>query len=318
MKSFQEKLAESIGRRLIKRVLFVSGILIVLTAAIMSWILYRHEMANIHRNMEQIDQTNAKGIAASLWDFDREQLITQVESLLNFRYINYVAVVDNGKTIIEAGVRRQDAALVREIPLTHLYNDRPVSLGSLYLQVSTSTVLQDIFRHILVVVLFQTLTFAILGLSLYLLFQGMVTRHLSTAAGYFRAFDLDRAGDPLHLNRRRYGDELDILQDTFNEMCEKLRASYELLLASRIEIRESEEKYRALVDNINVGVFISNFDGFFLHVNPALVKIVGYESVEELMEVPTRRLYANIADRELLLKRLLEKRSLENSEIRAL
>jgi PAS domain S-box-containing protein len=317
MKSFLEKPEDGIGQRLIKRVLFVSGILIVLMAAVMSWVLYRHEMTNINRNIDQIERMNAKGIVTSLWDFDRDQLVTQVEGLLNFPHINYVAIRDKGKTIIEAGSPQQDGALIKEIPLTHLYNGKPVSLGFLYLQVYKPTILHGVFNHILIVLLFQTLVFAILAVSLYLLFQGMVTRHLAAAASYFRTFDLERSGDPLHLNRRRHGDELSVLEDTFNGMCEKLRSSYKLLLASRIEIRDSEEKYRALVDNLSVGVFITNFEGAFLHANPALAKMAGYENVEQLVNVPAQILYVSMSDRETLLKELLEKGSVVNYEIRA-
>jgi PAS domain S-box-containing protein len=318
MRSFLQRPADGIGQRLIIRVLIVSGILIVLMAAVMSWVLYKHEMNNINRSIDQIDRMNAKGIVTSLWDFDREQLITQVEGLLNFPHINYVAVRDKGKTIIEAGAQHQEDVLIREIPLTYIYNGKPTPLGTLYLQVYKPTILQGVFRHILIVLLFQTLAFAILAVSLYMLFQGMVTRHLAAAAGYFRAFDLEGGGAPLRLDRRRHGDELSVLEDTFNGMCEKLRSSYKLLVASRIEIRESEEKYRALVDNLSVGLFITNFDGLFLHANPALVKMAGYESIEDLMSVPAQELYAKASDRELLLKELRENGSVVNYEIRAL
>ena len=55
-------------------------------------------------------------------------------------------------------------------------------------------------------------------------------------------------------------------------------------------IRESEEKVRTLVENVNIGVFRSRPDpeGKLLHANSALAKMMGYDSIEEIMKVPIK------------------------------
>jgi PAS domain S-box-containing protein len=67
-------------------------------------------------------------------------------------------------------------------------------------------------------------------------------------------------------------------------------------------LRDSEEKYRELVENATYGIYRSNREGDFLDVNPALVAMLGYSSKPELM---TRNLnsdiYENSADRALAL-----------------
>lgn len=52
------------------------------------------------------------------------------------------------------------------------------------------------------------------------------------------------------------------------------------------ELRESEKKYRSLVNNSLIGIFRANQDGQFTTVNPRLVKILGYSKPEELYELP--------------------------------
>ena len=47
--------------------------------------------------------------------------------------------------------------------------------------------------------------------------------------------------------------------------------------------RASEERYRALFENALEGIFRSTPEGHFLEVNPALVRMLGYESVEEVL-----------------------------------
>lgn len=69
-------------------------------------------------------------------------------------------------------------------------------------------------------------------------------------------------------------------------------------------LRSSEENYRFLVDNLNVGVFRSRMDGSFMHVNGAVAQMAAYASVEEFRGVPAAKLYANAADRERMVSAL--------------
>lgn len=49
------------------------------------------------------------------------------------------------------------------------------------------------------------------------------------------------------------------------------------------ELRKSEEKYRKVFESVNEGIFISTKDGKPLLSNPALVKMLGYDSFEEIL-----------------------------------
>ncbi len=61
---------------------------------------------------------------------------------------------------------------------------------------------------------------------------------------------------------------------------------------SEAAIRESEEKYRTLVNNINIGIFRNPAgDGRFIQANPALANILGYDSVEELLKLQVKEAY---------------------------
>ena len=62
---------------------------------------------------------------------------------------------------------------------------------------------------------------------------------------------------------------------------------------------ESEEKYRSLTDNINVGIYrnTSGKEGKFVEVNPALISMFGYDNKEELLAINVSELYQNPEDR---------------------
>jgi PAS domain S-box-containing protein len=52
----------------------------------------------------------------------------------------------------------------------------------------------------------------------------------------------------------------------------------------RRERRRAEEKYRSIFENAVEGIFQTTLDGRFLTANPALARMFGYESPEELLE----------------------------------
>src|SRR5205085_270228 len=63
----------------------------------------------------------------------------------------------------------------------------------------------------------------------------------------------------------------------------------------------SEARYRSLFEDAMEGVFSSTLEGRFTNANPALARLLGYESPRELMESVTdigRQLYVDPADRD--------------------
>ncbi len=55
------------------------------------------------------------------------------------------------------------------------------------------------------------------------------------------------------------------------------------------QLYESEERYRSLVEQMTDGVYRSTQDGRFLDVNPAMVKILGYQDKDELMQIDIKK-----------------------------
>lgn len=102
-----------------------------------------------------------------------------------------------------------------------------------------------------------------------------------------------------------YQERHDLLTVQAAELEEKLNElNREIEERRRIEaaLRESEEKYRTLVDNINIGVFRSTSGrGKILQANPAMAKIFGYETRDEFMQIVVTQLYQDAVDREVFI-----------------
>jgi PAS domain S-box-containing protein len=56
------------------------------------------------------------------------------------------------------------------------------------------------------------------------------------------------------------------------------------------ENRDREQRYSQLFDSLQEGVYISNAEGKLLEVNPALVSILGFQSKDELLQLPAEQL----------------------------
>ena len=82
-------------------------------------------------------------------------------------------------------------------------------------------------------------------------------------------------------------------------------------------LRESEKKYRAIVDNAIEGIFQSTMDGRFIKVNPAMARIYGYESPEEMVQKVTdipSQIYVNPDARKDIQRHLANEKNLVGLE----
>ncbi len=83
-------------------------------------------------------------------------------------------------------------------------------------------------------------------------------------------------------------------------------------------LRESEEKYRDIVDNSMVGIYRTNIRGDILYVNDALADMFEFESPEEMMKQGVISMYKNPQDRKKFLETLQKTGRIKNFEIEAL
>ncbi|MCK4765003.1 MAG: PAS domain S-box protein [Candidatus Aminicenantes bacterium] len=80
-------------------------------------------------------------------------------------------------------------------------------------------------------------------------------------------------------------------------------------------LRASEAKYRGLFENMLEGVYQTEPDGTILAANPALVRMLGFDSVEEFFSAGSaRQFYVNPEERDILSRRLEENGELRNAE----
>jgi len=96
---------------------------------------------------------------------------------------------------------------------------------------------------------------------------------------------------------------------TTQDISERKKAEQELLLA--------QKKFQAIFDNTADGIYQSTVEGRFIMANPAMAKIFGYKTPEELIRSVTDiggQIYANAADRHRMSELLARHDHVENFE----
>ncbi len=86
----------------------------------------------------------------------------------------------------------------------------------------------------------------------------------------------------------------------------------------REALKDSEQRYRTLVDNLPIGIYRSTpgFEGRLLMVNPTFLNIFGITGEEELQKLKVSDLYVNPLDRKAFSDQLLKKNKLAGVELR--
>ncbi len=82
--------------------------------------------------------------------------------------------------------------------------------------------------------------------------------------------------------------------------------------------KASEAQYHSLVDNLNIGVYrnTGGTPGFFLQANPAMLKIFGYESLDEFLQTSVAHHYKNPSDRVAFINELAKTGIVQDKELK--
>ncbi len=81
-------------------------------------------------------------------------------------------------------------------------------------------------------------------------------------------------------------------------------------------VRQSEKKYKSIFDNSMEGIFQTSPAGKIIIANPALIKILGYNNLEELLELNIDKdIFINAEDRDKLIRQMRKENSVRDYKV---
>jgi PAS domain S-box-containing protein len=86
---------------------------------------------------------------------------------------------------------------------------------------------------------------------------------------------------------------------------------------AELKIRESEEKYRKLVENSLVAMLQTNLEGRILYVNEAFLRMFDHDSPRDIMKTNVQKLIARRQDWRVIQKKCMNEGHVNNIELEA-
>ncbi len=287
-------------------------------------------------------------LSAHIFDPDGK-LFTEyaVGSSLRLEPTNRLRVSKTSKFFtVKAGSRFENNALLIFQPII---SDNKEIAGMLVIQSDLSKIKSFIRCYIGMIILIGGFSFILL-LFLLSRFQYMISKPILDLAYAAKSFS-EKADYSARLPYQGE-DELDILIEIFNNMLDQImfrdtaliksvkRAEESLMEARRMaeetnrtnveleneinerkraeaQLRESEEKYRNLIDFAPEGIFITGIKGELLSFNSAAIKIFKYDDPNLFSQISAIDFYQDpVKDRYDLVHKLLSDGHIENYEVK--
>lgn len=149
-----------------------------------------------------------------------------------------------------------------------------------------------------------------LGLTTFLRVQPKAT-HLPVVV-LVTASDEDLGREAVSRGALDYLDRGELSSQLIEKMLRYATERTHTLLA----LKASEQRYRELFQNVTAGVFQTTPDGKFMAANPALVRMLGYDTEDELIELDVARdVYMDPDHRENWARTMAEGGEVRNAEL---
>jgi len=230
------------------------------------------------RTLSQLERamaSEAQKTSLAISQYAAEHNLTMARQVMRSELIRedvaYVGLLDvRGNVLLEmsdTGIVGKDL-IIKEQPVVY----RQRNVGTLVLGFSRqyiNDVVSDTLRTLIAALVEM---FLLLGVVIYLLLRREVIGPISDMVATIEQISLEDLTRRVPIHK---SDEVGRLAAAFNRMLDKLEHSHE-------QLKESEEKYRTLVETSVSGVFIVQ-DTKLVFVNHAFADIFGYESAEELV-----------------------------------
>jgi len=266
----------SIGMRLLARVLFFGACVTLILTAIQLYLEYRRDVADVELRLNQIGGTYLDSLAEGLWNFDEKQLRLQLEGILRLPDIRGVEVREadgsSNPPFVKLSRDPQNPTFAREYPLHYSVQGQDRAIGTLRVEATLAGIYRRLANTASIILVTQAVTIFLVSLFILYFFHHLVTRHLSAIAADVDRHRMNDSPLELHLRRPapRHEDELQRVVTAFNALSSKLHVAHR-------DRAKREAKIRRLVDANIIGIFIWDFDGRIIEANDAFLQMVGYD-----------------------------------------
>ena len=254
-----------VAKKLIVALVLFSAAVSALITAIELYADYRRDVAQIDRSLEFIGTSYRVPLTDSVWIADNDKVQDQIDGLLRLPDIEYIGIQVDGQTRWSAGKAVSARQRARQVPLVRLHRGQPLTIGIVQIVGSVDNVFERLWSRLLVTLVGNGVKTLLVAGFMLLVFQYLVTRHLTHVAAFVRGIDPKAPqGERLRLERPAQGrwrpDILDALERSINDLSGSLREAH-------VELRRSEQRLRMLTQQTTAYLCELDMNGRIVFVN---------------------------------------------------
>jgi PAS domain S-box-containing protein len=276
------------------------------TIAVTYFLSTKKDQARLEEKADELLRALVGVLEIPLWNLDRRNINKIGEAYAQNELLETLIIADNfGNTYFELRRNSDSAPVSRAEEVSH---DAQV-IGHVEIALTTVLNLEQNRQLLWLGIGLMVVVILVLVLATRFFFQILLNKllyRLDMIADAYASgtFDPSRHYMPFS--------EFQPLIGILSDMRDKL--NHQLC-----ELRNAEKKYRSIVENAVEGIFQSTADGEYISANPAMARMLGYDSAEELTgsvrDIGTQ-LYAEPEQRKEYLRRLINGDEVSGYQVR--
>lgn len=210
-------------------------------------------------------------LAPMLSLYNHKQIENLISSSLNYKKILYIAVFNENGTLIRSATKQVVPSIDLDIENRKITTNLEGIIGSVEIGFSKAYINKRIRTVTAALTLVLVGSYILVGLCLYALMRRYIIVPLESLTRIVKKMGPDHLSKRAEIIRK---DEIGTLAGSFNEMAEKLEIS-------SLAIKESESKYRSMMEAMSDSVYICSPEYVITYMNPALIKETGRDAIGE-------------------------------------
>jgi HAMP domain-containing protein len=258
IEQFSAAFGTRIGRQLLSYLLLANFLITMLSYG---WMLiddYQRGTQRLQNNLLKLEASYENSLAISLWNFDAEQLRTQLEGMLNFDGVEYIAIDSADFGYIETGLKPGEIDIRHQFEVYYEEKGNQTFLATLTILGSYEQLRQQLETRAFNMLLVQLCQTIAISLILLLLIHHLITRHIRSLSDWARTFSIQTPDHPVALQHRsrvapEKRDELDALAFAIEQMRQSLLSDMQLRDQARIELEDTHNHLNMAIENTTMG-----------------------------------------------------------------
>jgi PAS domain-containing protein len=248
----QQKLAV----KLLTYVLIFSSFVTLATSSFIIYSDYVQGTNELNQSIAQIEAGYQESISYSLWNFDSQQIKTQLAGVLNFPGVLNVYIETKEGLLHSAGNFEQSGSQKHAFDLFFTSAERQYPLGVLSINLDYKGLYETLFYKALNILASQFIKTFSVSLFILFIFQRLVTHRLLSMSQWAGRFSLDDLDHELSLdssNTFEKQDEIDAVVSAINSMRISLKEDIKKRESTELALNKSQYKLSIAINNAELG-----------------------------------------------------------------